>query len=115
VPFDRNSAAIAIHLPATLYTLRFPNEVEVSVQTYWTNVSGDTEITLRFVHDGGTPCRADMRLALQREGDEWRASCIEAVQFLEPGAVSLVFDHAGREIERRRLEMKAGTERPYRP
>jgi hypothetical protein len=115
VPFDRESAAIAIHLPATLYTLRFPNEVEVSLQSYWTGVAGDSEITVSFVQDDGTALREDSRLTLQREGDEWRAACVEAVQFREPGAVSLVVEHEGREVERRRLEMKWGSEQPYRP
>jgi hypothetical protein len=115
VPFNSESAAIAIHLPATLYTLRFPNEVEVNLQTYWANVTGDAEVTVRFVTDDGSPCRADAQLVLQREGQEWRAACIEAVLFQEPGSVSLVVEHEGREIERRLLEMKSGTGRPYRP
>ena len=115
VPFDRESAAIAIHLPATLYTLRFPNEAEVSLQSYWTNVAGNAEITVRFVQDDGTALREDSQLTLQREGDEWRAACVEAVQFREPGAVSLVVEHEGHEIARRRLEMKLGSERPFRP
>lgn len=115
VPFNSESAAIVMQLPVTLYTLRFPNEVEVNLQMYWTNVTEDTEITVRFVDDDSRPCRADARLALQREGPEWRAACIEAIQFQEPGSVSLVIEHAGREIGSRRLEMKSGTGRPYRP
>ena len=115
VPFNSESAAIAIHLPATLYTLRFPNEVQVNLQTYWANVTGGSEIIVRFIGDDGMSRRADARLALQREGQEWRAACIEAVQFQEPGSVSLVIEHEGRETDSRRLEMKSGTGQPYRP
>lgn len=115
VPYDAESAAMSIQLPATLYTLRFPNEVEVNLQTYWTNITNSSEIRLRFIGNDGTPWRADTQLALQREGREWRAACIEAIQFSEQGLVSLVLEHEGREIERFRLEMKPGAEHPYRP
>lgn len=115
VPYDAESAAIPIHLPATLHTLRFPNEVQVNLQTCWTNVATSSPIRVRFIGKDGRPWRRETQLALQREGQEWRAACIEAIQFAEGDAVSLVLEHGGQQIETLRLEMKPGAERPYRP
>jgi hypothetical protein len=115
VPYDRESAAIAIQLPATLYTTRFPNEVQIDVQTFWRDVTHNAEITLRLVGEDGAALGEAVPLRPQREGDEWRATAIEAVRFREPGSISLVIEHEGRERGNLRLEMKSGTGRPHRP